>query len=519
MALNPDLSMRRRTDRLLRAHGTAGRTDPSAHTPTLGTWASAHGLFDPRSPWLVPGLLLLATRLLLWSWLPLASEDAYITFRFARNLASGHGLVYNPGSKVFGFSSPTWTLWSALGTLLVHDPVLWARTTSVLADLATLAAMVWLLQRHASRASAWCFAVFYAAWPYFAAVSASGMENASMVALIALAAAANRSAWSGPLLAAVALMRPEGLAAAAVLAIGARWRDRAVALCLVAAAAMWLTLYFGSPIPQSLIAKSRLYGTPGPWVGRHWWEWLSPALLGRAPRSPDTQNLFVLSVVLAPALILGVRSLWRNRMSALALAIAACLAVWLVYAVLGVAYFWWYLCVPLAGFAALASVGFPSLARGRALYVSVALYVAGLWTLAPYLYVGRALNEMRGFAAVGEYLADHARPGDKVMAEPIGMIGYRAPLVVVDEIGLVSPAVARRRLEGSGWYADVARSERPDWLVVRASFVKAGDVFAGRGAPFRAGAERESLLTRYTVAAVIDTASHDLALAVLRRIR
>ena len=91
--------------------------------------------------------------------------------------------------------------------------------------------------------------------------------------------------------------------------------------------------------------------------------------------------------------------------------------------------------------------------------------------------------------------------------------------IAVDEIGLVSPAVARRRLEGSGWYADVARSERPDWLVVRASFVKAGDVFAGRGAPFRAGAERESLLTRYTVAAVIDTASHDLALAVLRRIR
>ncbi|HEY3214928.1 MAG TPA: hypothetical protein VGK93_00400 [Candidatus Eisenbacteria bacterium] len=163
--------------------------------------------------------------------------------------------------------------------------------------------------------------------------------------------------------------------------------------------------------------------------------------------------------------------------------------VWLGYAVLGVAYFWWYLLIPLAGFLVLAAVGFPRLTRGPALYVSTGFVVLGMWGVSSYLYVGRALNEIRGFGGVTQYLVTHVRAGDKVMAEPIGMLGYRAPVVVVDEVGLVSPQVARRRLEGPGWYADVAASERPDWLVMRRGFLAGGQAYAGAGAPFRSLAE------------------------------
>ena len=35
-------------------------------------------------------------------------EDCYITFRYARNLAEGAGLVYNPGEYVEGISNPYW---------------------------------------------------------------------------------------------------------------------------------------------------------------------------------------------------------------------------------------------------------------------------------------------------------------------------------------------------------------------------------------------------------------------------
>src|SRR5437867_1649073 len=68
-------------------------------------------LLDWREPYLVPLALLLLTRGILAWLLPLASEDAYITYRFARNLALGLGPVFNPGERVMGFTTPLWMVW------------------------------------------------------------------------------------------------------------------------------------------------------------------------------------------------------------------------------------------------------------------------------------------------------------------------------------------------------------------------------------------------------------------------
>ena len=37
-------------------------------------------------------------------------DDAFISFRYARNLLKGHGLVFNPGEYVEGYSNFLWTL-------------------------------------------------------------------------------------------------------------------------------------------------------------------------------------------------------------------------------------------------------------------------------------------------------------------------------------------------------------------------------------------------------------------------
>ena len=54
-------------------------------------------------PWLV---------LLGWltsvSWF--LSDDAFISFRYVRNLLEGHGLVFNPGEYVEGYSNFLWIL-------------------------------------------------------------------------------------------------------------------------------------------------------------------------------------------------------------------------------------------------------------------------------------------------------------------------------------------------------------------------------------------------------------------------
>jgi len=146
------------------------------------------------------------------------------------------------------------------------------------------------------------------------------MEMSMCVALLVLAAALvqSRSRVAGPALAAVALMRPEGFVAAVVLAIAATWRARLVALVLVGIAALALALQFGNPIPNSLLAKASIYGTPGPWAGRQWWEWISPIVFGRWPASSDGTLMMFLAVVTAPALAAGAVELFRRRSTGLA---------------------------------------------------------------------------------------------------------------------------------------------------------------------------------------------------------
>ncbi len=47
-------------------------------------------------------------------------DDAYISFRYARNFAEGHGLVWNPGERVEGYTNFLWT-WS-IGWVLRFGP-------------------------------------------------------------------------------------------------------------------------------------------------------------------------------------------------------------------------------------------------------------------------------------------------------------------------------------------------------------------------------------------------------------
>lgn len=60
-------------------------------------------------------------------YFPRAVDDMYIFLRYAENLADGAGLVYNPGERVEGFSSPVWVLLLALGELLGVGGVGWSK--------------------------------------------------------------------------------------------------------------------------------------------------------------------------------------------------------------------------------------------------------------------------------------------------------------------------------------------------------------------------------------------------------
>jgi hypothetical protein len=51
------------------------------------------------------------------------NDDAFISFRYAKNFVNGLGLVYNIGEKVEGYTNVLWTLLMALGMKAGADPV------------------------------------------------------------------------------------------------------------------------------------------------------------------------------------------------------------------------------------------------------------------------------------------------------------------------------------------------------------------------------------------------------------
>jgi arabinofuranosyltransferase len=65
-------------------------------------------------------------------------DDSFIFYRYAANLVSGHGLVFNPGEYVEGYSSILWTLLLSLGGVLGIDIPVVGRWLGILLSIGTL---------------------------------------------------------------------------------------------------------------------------------------------------------------------------------------------------------------------------------------------------------------------------------------------------------------------------------------------------------------------------------------------
>ena len=105
------------------------------------------------TPWPAPWPLLGGLPwLLLLGWLTSVTwfvcDDAFISFRYVRNLVEGHGLVFNPGEYVEGYTNFLWVLelaviWSLLGI----PPEQAAPVLSVVCTVGTLVVMLWWVYR------------------------------------------------------------------------------------------------------------------------------------------------------------------------------------------------------------------------------------------------------------------------------------------------------------------------------------------------------------------------------------
>jgi len=92
--------------------------------------------------------LALAVRWLILAYTDGMVDDAFITMRVARNIATGEGFVYNPGQRVQAVSSPLWALISSgLWWFLGEHTLIAVRIFGGLADAATASCVAMLAGR------------------------------------------------------------------------------------------------------------------------------------------------------------------------------------------------------------------------------------------------------------------------------------------------------------------------------------------------------------------------------------
>ena len=229
------------------------------------------------------GASVAALPLLTLLFLPIRTiDDAFITFRYARNLADGNGLVFNLGERVEGVTSLSWTLLLA-AVETVRLPIEPAAFALGVAFALLALRESYLLGRGLGASAGACLAAvaLVAVHGRFWLVAGNGLEGGLFAYLVVLATRKTVDAADprliGGLLGLLFLTRPESLVILPVvlgyqmLARGgvgrARARRRAsltaaTAFVIAGGATVWRLAYYGAPLPNSVTAKSVLSAGP-----------------------------------------------------------------------------------------------------------------------------------------------------------------------------------------------------------------------------------------------------------------
>jgi hypothetical protein len=459
-----------------------------------------------------------------------AWEDYYITFRSSKNLATGHGLVFNIGDRLHTFTSPLGVLLPAVASLLTannSDPAaLWIYRLMCIVALGGAAV---LLCKTVSRLNYGGPAVFFTvAWLSLDAktvdFSINGMETAFMMLFLAYTLWAHvapgprqwlhlGAAWAG-----LMWTRPDSFVYIGLIAAGfwlfndparsGTTRGRLLGLFARAGAVTcalylpWLLFahfYYGTVVPHTITAKSGI-GDPRTLAGL-----LRTAL--ELPFNSWSDSASLKGTFLPAYYMIGG---WPERMAQVSGILAAvCALLWLLpilrtetrvcsFAFYGahvyLSYFpyfpfpWYLPSTTLLGVLTLGSLldqvlgatirwqaaeparPQPWRLRGSVFALATLLLAGNGWTTwqtARQFQAQQQYVEDGTRRKIGEWLRENSRPDDTVFMEPLGYIGYFSGLKTYDFPGLSSREMVRARQQVGNDWLPLIQILQPSWLVLR----------------------------------------------------
>lgn len=393
------------------------------------------------------------------------ADDAYISFRYAANLGSGEGLVFNPGERVMGYSNAAWVAllgaaeavgvgaplaarvlgiglgWALLGLVYAHLRAAWPGTGAGLAGAALLASngtfALWL--------QGGLEGPLFALALTGAVVVALGLDGGGGPAG---AAGARRFVLLGLLLTVAALTRPEGVFYGLVIA-GVAWlrcrdaaRAKGLALSLAILAVAFavytvaIAAYYGDPLPNPYYAKAHP---------------LTIAILSRGLRIAwwfvEAYWATPLAIVLVWALVAH-----GDPRSGGWLGVAIFGAFFVFYVRVGgdgqAYYRMWFWVLPMLALLLGETVGRLAQRPGRFAWGAVLAVVIAAANL-QHSFRGEEIARVRrdeiatrDAEALARALAADS-PGATVAANNVGILAYASELEVIDMLGLTDRHIAR----------------------------------------------------------------------------
>lgn len=396
-------------------------------------------------------------------------DDAYISFRYAHNLAEHGALEFNLGERVEGYTNFLWVLALALGAVVGIAPETLAPWLTQLGTLAGAGAVVVLVRALRGASGPWTVAdlipaILLAAAPEWVVWAHGGLETswAAALALAAMAAlACGRWRAAGLLAALAGLTRLDAALPIAVFAgtwtIGhvlrgtreklPRPREAAVMLALaggpLAGHLLFRLAYYGEWLPNTWTIKQHgrlLRDTFGAWYVTTWFDalrlvWAAPlALLLRARHV--TLALPALAV-LGYAWSIGGDFMAYGRFLTVATALTAGLVGWLLVEAAGRVFEDRGRAGAVAAAVAIAlaaGLGSMSHQRWRKDQATPAGWIDGRWEGV------RAMDRFaRERVAAGRWFKGHVPADTRLSVGAAGALPYASGLPVVDVYGLVDP--------------------------------------------------------------------------------
>lgn len=387
-------------------------------------------------------------------------DDAYITYRYARNLATGLGFVYNPGEYVLGTTTPLTAVLLALGYLLYPDIPAAALSLGIAADTgAMLLLFVLARQQSTSNLVAICTTILYGFSWFCVRITNGGMESALFTfwVLLAIWSACTRRYGLASVVAAIAtLIRPEGILVALSCLTGELidsrripWRSALVYGALMLPWLIFAVVYFGSPIPHSVQSKAATFAIPPLQAIKSLIGYLTEAIIPFMAGHSDALIRWMFAALLLVLFGSGAYSILKRQLKFAPFWLFPSLYL-VLYGLANPPVWEWYV-VPLYPFAAFAVIfGLDQFTHGierrlparvpvrlPVLSIMIALtVVSSLLTFNTDHLLGRE----NAYRALANDWAPSILPGQQVAAAEIGTLGFYLPhAAILDTQGLVSP--------------------------------------------------------------------------------